>query len=112
MTSDTLLTSEIGIAERIDPTGKRWSAGVAPGGHALYMIALVDDDGGMSMPRSYPSDWPELTGRWTHKERALFVLDAYLREAWEMSDAQAAKNARGKVPSKPVHREVDLIAQA
>jgi hypothetical protein len=112
MTSDTLLTSEIGLVERIDPTGKRWDVGVAPGGHAMYMIALVDDDGGMSVPRSYPADWPQLTGRWTHKDRALFVLDAYLREVWEMSDAQTARNSRGRATNKTPHKEVDIIAQA
>ena len=106
MTNDTLLTSEIGLAERIDPTGKKWDVGLATGGQSSYMIGLVDADGNLSEPRSYPKAWEGAEGRWTSKVRALFALDGYLRSDWAMSDNSGVK-AKQRTNYK---KDVEIIA--
>lgn len=106
MTTDTLLTSEIGLTERIDPTGKRWTVEVAPGGQASYALCLIDAEGNATIPRSYPKAWEGADGRWTSKQRALFALDGYLRNDWTVSDAAVLK-AKQRTTYK---KDVETIA--
>lgn len=112
MTNDTLLTREIGLAERVDPTGKKWDIELTEGGTSLYRAVLINDEGETVLPRSYPNLAPELSGLWTNRKRGLQVIDAYLVRVWDMSDATARRNSRGKAPSKEVNatEELDIIA--
>lgn len=118
MTEDAvLLTREIGLAERIDPTGKRWDITLEEGGQSLYRAVLINEEGEAVTPRSYPGSYPELSGRWTNRVRGLQVLDSYLVRAWDMSDRAGKRGARDKYAAKVAAREgddtveeVDIIA--
>lgn len=112
MTNDTLLTRETGLAERVDPMGKRWDIELTDGGTSLYRAVLVNDEGENVLPRSYPATAPELSGLWTNRKRGLQAIDSYLVRAWDMSDNTARRNARGRMPSKGAGttEELDILA--
>jgi hypothetical protein len=115
MTENELLTREIGLAERIDPTGRRWDVDLEVGGQSLYRVVLVNEEGESVVPRSYPGAAPELAGRWTNRTRGLQILDNYLTTAWDLSDRSGKRSVRDKHAAKVAAREgtteeLDIIA--
>jgi len=81
-----LLTRSMAMKENLDPRGNKWGIGKVVG-TALYHIDILEGNKQGQRPE-------KLRGKFTNPTLAQKAIESYLRDQWDMNDAQVQKNTR------------------